>query len=202
MRLFSRAPQTVSFFPLPARRAAGVGDRAPPGQELTGRRRLAGYHIVKRPLDDDPAPVNARPGSHLHHVVRGADRVLVVLDHDDRVADVAKALERRDHLDVVLRVQADARLVEHVEHAHQAGADLRRQADALRLAAGERARAAVEVQIVEADTQQELEAAADLLEHLAAGVGAAPRGLDGAEEGVQLVEIELAHVVNRFARRR
>ena len=100
--------------------------------------------------------MNAGARTHLDDVIGGADRVLVVLDDDHRVADVAQALERGDHLDVVLRVQADARLVEHVEHAHQAGADLRRQPDALRFAAGERARAAVEVQIVEADAEQQL----------------------------------------------
>ena len=38
---------------------------------------------------------------------------------------------------VVALVQADARLVQDVEHAHQARADLRGQADALRLAAAE-----------------------------------------------------------------
>ena len=140
--------------------------------------------------------VHARPRAHLDDVIGGADRVFVVLDDDHRVADVAQALERRDHLDVVFGMQADARLVEHVEHPHQARADLRRQADALRLAAGERARAAVEVQIVEPDAEQQLEPAADLLEHLPAGVGAAAGRLDRAEERVQLVEVELTDVVD------
>ena len=149
-------------------------------------------HVVERALHDDLAAVDAGPGPHLDDVVGGADRVLVVLDDDDGVADVAQALERRDHLDVVLRVQADARLVEHVEHAHQARADLRRQADALRLAARERARAAVEVQVVEADAEQQLEPSADLLQHLPAGIGAAAGRLDRAEEGVQLVEVAAA----------
>ena len=137
-------------------------DRALAREELPGRRRLAREHVVERALHHDLAAVHAGPRAHLDDVVGGADRVLVVLDDDHGVADVAQALERRDHLDVVLRVQADARLVEHVEHAHQAGADLRRQPDALRLAARERARAAVEVQVVEADAEQQLEAAADL----------------------------------------
>jgi hypothetical protein len=59
-----------------------------------------------------------------------------VLDHDHGVPDVAQPLERRDHLDVVLGVQPDARLVEHVQHAHEAGTDLRGEPDALRLPAG------------------------------------------------------------------
>ena len=140
--------------PAPRRASRSI---ARAGEELPGRRRLAREQIVERALHDDLAAVDAGARAHLDEVVGGADRVLVVLDDDDGVADVAQALERRDHLDVVLRVQADARLVEHVEHAHQPGADLRRQADALRLAARERARAAVEVQVVEADAEQQLE---------------------------------------------
>jgi hypothetical protein len=53
-------------------------------------------------------------------VIGGANRVFVVLDDDHGVADVAKPLDGRDHLDVVFRVQPDARLVQHVQHAHQA----------------------------------------------------------------------------------
>ena len=45
---------------------------------------------------------------------------------------------------VVALVQADARLVEHVEHADQAGADLGGEPDALRLAARQRAGAAIQ----------------------------------------------------------
>ena len=114
------------------------------------------------PCTTTVAAVHAGARSHLDDVIRRADRVLVVLDDDHRVADVAQALERRDHLHVVLRMQPDARLIEHVEHAHQPRADLRRQPDALRLAAGQRARAAVEVQVVEPDAEQQLETAANL----------------------------------------
>jgi hypothetical protein len=57
------------------------------------------------------------------------------------------------------------RLVEHVEHADQAGADLGGQPDALRLAAGQRGRGAVEREVVEADVEQEPEPGVDLLEH-------------------------------------
>ena len=73
-------------------------------------------------------------------MVGRADRVLVVLHHDHRVAEVAQALQRAEQPLVVALVQADARLVEDVEHADQPGADLGGQADPLRLAAGERRR--------------------------------------------------------------
>ena len=175
------------------------GDRPLAREELPGRRRLALEHVGDRALHDHGAAVHAGTRAHLDDVIGGADGVFVVLDDDHGVADVAQALERRDHLDVVLRVQADARLVEHVEHAHQPRADLRGQPDALRFAAGQRAGAAIEVQVVEPDAEQQLEAAANLLQHLASGVGAAAGRLDRAEKRVQLVEVELPELVDRLA---
>ena len=88
---------------------------------------------------DDGAAVLARPGPDVDHVVGGADGLLVVLDHDHRVAQVAQPHQRADQPLVVALVQADRRLVEHVEHADQPAADLAGQADPLRLAARQRA---------------------------------------------------------------
>ena len=67
---------------------------------------------------------------------------------------------------VVARVQADRWLVENVEHADQAAANLPGEPNALRLAAGERRRGAVEREVFEADVLQEAQPAADLFEHL------------------------------------
>ena len=107
------------------------------------------------PCGDDLAAVHAGAGADVDHVVGGADRVLVVLDHDHGVAEVAQALQRVQQPGVVALVQADRRLVEHVEHAGQAGADLRGEADALALAAGQRAGGARQGQVVEPDIDQE-----------------------------------------------
>ena len=78
----------------------------------------------------------------------------------------AQAGQGLDEPAVVALVQADGRLVEHVEHADQAGADLRGQADALGLAAGQRSRRALEVQVLQADVEQEAQACLDFLQHL------------------------------------
>ena len=56
------------------------------------------------------------------------------------------------------------RLVEHVENAGQAGADLRGEANALALAAGQSAGGARQSQIIEADIDQEAQAVADFLQ--------------------------------------
>ncbi len=92
------------------------------------------------------------------HVVGCADRLLVVLDDDDAVAEIAQGLERLDQLLVVMLVEADRWFVEDVEHAGEPGADLRREADALCLTAGQRAGLAIEAEVAEADFVEEAEA--------------------------------------------
>ena len=86
-------------------------------------------------MDQLPAVLSrARPD--VDHPVGRANGVLVVLDDDERVSQVAQPHQRPDQPVVVALVEPDRRLVEDVEHAHQARADLRRQPDALPLAPG------------------------------------------------------------------
>src|SRR5690606_4915431 len=136
-----------------ADRASGPGDldghRA--GEVLAGERVLARGDLLDGPLGDDAAAVDARPGADVQDVVRGADHLLVVLDDDDGVADVGQVAQRADEAGVVALVQADGGLVEDVARADELGADLRRQADALRLAAGEGAGLAVQREVLQAD---------------------------------------------------
>ena len=87
-----------------------------------------------------------------------------MLDDDDGVADVAQPLERPDQPRVVALVQADRRLVEDVEHADELRADLRREPKPLRLAARERRRRAVELEVADADVVEERQPLADLLD--------------------------------------
>ncbi len=109
--------------------------------------------------------MNAGAGADVEHMVGGADGVLVVLDHDHGVAEVAQPFQRFEQARIVALVQADRRLVEHIKHAGEAGADLRGKPDALAFAAGERAGGAREREIIEPDVDQEFQPLADLLEH-------------------------------------
>ena len=109
--------------------------------------------------------MDARPRADVHDIVRRAHRVLVVLDHDQRIAEVAQTLERREQLVVVALVQSDGRLVEDIQHPHQAAADLCGKPDALALAAGERRARARKRQIVQTDRLQKAEAVFDLLQN-------------------------------------
>jgi hypothetical protein len=67
-----------------------------------------------------------------------------VLDDDERVAHVPQPDQGLDEAVVVALMQSDGGLVQDVQDAYEAGADLGGQADALGLAAGEGARRAVQ----------------------------------------------------------
>ena len=80
----------------------------------------------------------AGAGSYVHDPVGFAHGIFVVLNHDKRVAHIAQLGQGLDEAAVVALVQADGGLVEHVEHADQAGTNLGGESDALGLTAGER----------------------------------------------------------------
>ena len=120
-------------------------------------------HLRRRALGDDVAAVLARARAHVDEPVGAAHHLLVVLDDDHGVAEVAEPLERADQPVVVALVEPDRRLVEDVEHADELRADLRREPQPLRLAARERRRRAVELEVADADVVEERQPLADLL---------------------------------------
>ena len=105
--------------------------------------------------DDDLSAVLTGSWADVDGPVGVPDGVLVVLDHDQGVAQIAEPDQRLDQPVVVALVQSDRRLVEHVQDADQAGTDLGGKPDPLRLATGQRTGRAVERQVVEADVEQE-----------------------------------------------
>jgi hypothetical protein len=123
-----------------------------------------GFAAISAGLPSAPRPARRGrpPWAHVDHVIGGANRVLVVLDHQHRVAEIAQAHQRPEQPLVVALVQPDGRLVEDVKHAHQRAADLRGQANALRFAARQGRRRAVERQVVHADVDQERQPIAHL----------------------------------------
>ena len=137
-------------------------DLALAGEVLAGQRGRVLGHFGRRAGGDHVATVLAGAGPEVDEVIGGHHRALVVLDHDHRVAEVAQPVEGGDQLLVVALVQADRGLVEHVHHADQAGADLGREADPLRLAAGERAGRAAQREVADADVLEEGEPFGDL----------------------------------------
>ncbi len=136
----------------------------------------------------DLAAVLPRAGPDIDDPVGRTNRVFVVFDDDERVSEVAQLFERLDQAAVVALVQADRRLVEHVEHAREAGTDLRGEADALGLAPREAAGRAREVEVGEPHFGEELEARAKFAQHLGADLRLALREVEVGEEVERIVE--------------
>src|SRR5690606_40807559 len=61
--------------------------------------------------------VNARTGADVEDIIGGQDRVLIVLNDDNGIAEVAQALKSFEEARIVPLVQPDRGLVENVEHA-------------------------------------------------------------------------------------
>src|SRR6202023_2145537 len=94
------------------------GNRKIAPEVAGGQRGGMGEDLLDRPGGDDLAAVLTCTRADVDHVVGGPDGVLVVLDHDQRVAKVAELDQGRYQLPIVPLVEADRGLVENVENAH------------------------------------------------------------------------------------
>ena len=99
--------------------------------------------------------VYAGAGADIHNVIGRLHRFLVMLHHNDGVAEVPQVFQRLDEPCIIPLVQPDGRLIEDIQHPHQAGADLGRQPDTLTFPAGKGAGAAGQRQIIEPHIRKE-----------------------------------------------
>ena len=148
------------------RRVARHRNREIVAQILRGERTRLAEQALEAAGVDDAAALLAGAEPEIDDLVGDANHVGVVLDDQHRVALIAQLPQDRDQPQVVARVQADRRLVEHVERADQRRAERGGEADALRLAARERRRQPIERQVVEADVVEEAEPPLNLTQHL------------------------------------
>ena len=101
---------------------------------------IAPEHLELAVADPDAllaAVKHACAGTEIDDMVGALDRLLVMLDDHDGVADVAHALERCQQATGVSLMEPDGWLIEDIDHAREIRADLTGQADALRLAPGQ-----------------------------------------------------------------
>ncbi len=112
------------------------------------------------------------PGARaqIEQIIRRAQHVRIVLDHQDRVAQIAQLVQNPNQPRRVSRVQPDRRLIEHIERAHQARSQRRRQLNALRFPARQRRRQPIQGQVVQADGVEKCQPLPNLLQN-------APRNL-------------------------
>ena len=72
--------------------------------------------------------------------IRRANGVFIVFDDDQGVSETLELHKRLNKTPVIALVQADAWLIENVEHPGESGPDLRCEPDALGLSARQRSR--------------------------------------------------------------
>ena len=132
-------------------RFCGTGMDSSPVRYWPVRERGLASTSSSVPAATTSPPRTPAPGPEIEDVIGAANGVFVVLDDEHGVAEVAQAFECARRALVVALVQADARLVEDIEHADEAGADLGGQPDALRFAAAQRAALPIEREILQPD---------------------------------------------------
>jgi hypothetical protein len=141
-------------------------------------------------------------GPDVDDVIGAADEVEVVLDGDDGVAGVDEPRERaQEHLDVDA-MQARRRLVEQEQRRLRLRAEVRRQLEALRLAARQRRRRLAQLQVAEADVDERLQPRHQLARRFVVGREARHRLVDGEIEAVadrQAVPAHAEHLVREAA---
>ena len=81
----------MTISPFGVRRPAGVGIDLTPGEVRAGDRRVVLHEFRGGALEDDLPAVFARSGSEIDDPVRRSNRLFIVFDHDDRVAEIAKS---------------------------------------------------------------------------------------------------------------
>src|SRR5687767_10758299 len=92
-------------------------------------------HIVCRTARYHNSAMRARAGAKIDNVIRATNSFLIVLNNQDRVAQIAQRGQRIQQTPVVARMQTDRRLVQNVQHAAKLRSNLRRQTDSLTFAA-------------------------------------------------------------------
>ena len=133
-------------------------------QVLAGDGVFTGHDLLGCAGAQNIAPVHAGARAHIDDVVGFQHGFFIVLHHDESIAQIPQVLEGVQQLGVVPLVQANGRLIQNVQHAHQGRTDLGGQPDALALTAGQSAAAAGKGQVLQAHALQKAQPFPDLLE--------------------------------------
>ena len=150
-------------------------------------------------MGDDFAAQFAGSRSEVEQLIGAADNIMVVLNDEQRVAEVAQLVQGADQACVVARVEADGRFVEDVEHTAQTAANLAGEADALRFATGECRRSAADGEILQPDFDQKGEAIGNFADQFAGNLFLLSRQFPFTNDRQQITQRRPAVLVDRAA---
>ena len=135
-------------------------------QVLTGNRLSTGLDIIDRSLRHHMSAMHPGPRSDIDDVIGAEHGFFVMLDHQQGIAQITQSLQRIQQFPVIALMQADTRFIQNIQYTDQPRTNLRRQADPLRLAAGQRTGRPVQRQVIQSDIDQEAEPGVDFLADL------------------------------------
>ncbi len=101
------------------------GNVRTPGEILAGERARIRSNFGGRADGHEFAAGFARARAEIHDVIGAPHGFFVVLDDENRVAQIAQRFERAEQAAIVARVEADRRFIENVKHAAKPRANLR-----------------------------------------------------------------------------
>ena len=114
-----------------------------------------GHDLLGWTVGHDGPALKARTRAEVTQPIGLAERVFVVFDHHEGVAEVGQFPQGLEQALVVALMQSNGRFVKHVHHARQAGANLGGQPNPLAFSARQRVGPAVEGQVIEANAVKE-----------------------------------------------
>ena len=105
-------------------------------QILAGQAFLGGDDFLRCAFGNHFAAMNTGTGANIDNMVGGHNGFLIMLNHDNRIAEVAQARQRIQQARIIALMQTNTRLVENVKNAGKARADLRGETNTLAFTAG------------------------------------------------------------------
>ena len=106
-------------------------------QVFSGKR-VRAQQVLERTFIHDLAALAPCVRTHVHDMVCHFNDVGIVFYHENRISSIAQLLKKFIQTMHIARVKADAGLVEHIHHVHEAAAQVFDDLHTLRFATGER----------------------------------------------------------------
>src|SRR6266481_798761 len=156
-------------------------------------------HRRIRPGKEQLATEFAGAGTEINDAIRRLNGVWIMLDDEDGVSEIAEGLENVDEPLRVARMEADRRLVEHVERTYKMRTERRGELNPLGFSAGERGSQTVESKVVEADFVEELQTCTNFFENLVRDLQVPFGELQSGKKGARFFDGELANLRDRFS---
>ena len=195
-RLAHREPRTIGHLGLSLARDGQLPRKIGARARLLDRERGTSG---RRALKQETPSFDARFRPQLNDLIRQPHRVFVVFDHEHRVPPVAQRHERIEELLVVVRMQADARFIEHVDHANEPHPKLRREPHPLRLPTRQRGVIAIERQVTETRFEEKVQALLDPRDDITHGVVRPVCRDQLAGKRIRFADVELHEFRKRFS---